>query len=60
MAGRNNNRNGSLRGASKDKLQEMIQKKAYELYEKRGCTSGNELADWFEAEKLVKQELGKY
>lgn len=39
--------------SSKD-LHEKIQKKAYELYEKRGVTHGNDWADWFEAEKLVK------
>jgi len=35
-------------------LFEKIQKKAYELFEKRGRTHGNDLADWFEAERLVK------
>jgi hypothetical protein len=34
-------------------LNEMIQKKAYELYEKRGREPGKELDDWLEAEKLV-------
>ncbi len=44
---------------TQDKLNEMIQRKAYELFEKRGCTPGNELGDWFEAEKLVRQELAR-
>lgn len=35
-------------------LHEKIQKRAYELYEKRGATPGNDWADWFEAEKSVK------
>jgi hypothetical protein len=35
-------------------LQEMIGKKAYELYEKRGREHGCELDDWLEAEKIVK------
>lgn len=34
-------------------LYEMIQKKAYELYEKRGREPGKELDDWLDAEKLV-------
>jgi len=38
-------------------LNEMIQKKAYELYVKRGRTSGDELVDWLEAEKQVKKQL---
>lgn len=48
------------KGASKDKVREMVQKKAYELYQKRGCTPGNDLSDWLTAEKLVKQELGRW
>jgi hypothetical protein len=32
---------------------EAIQKKAYELYEKRGCCSGHDQDDWLEAEKTV-------
>jgi hypothetical protein len=34
-------------------LYEMIQKKAYELYEKRGREPGKELDDWLEAENIV-------
>ena len=32
---------------------EMIAKKAYELYEKRGCQPGFEAQDWFEAKKIL-------
>jgi hypothetical protein len=39
---------------SSEALQEMIGKKAYELYEKRGREHGCELDDWLEAEKIVK------
>lgn len=46
-------------GRPKEKLNEMIQKKAYDLYLKRGRKSGSELSDWFEAEKLVKDEVRK-
>ncbi len=35
---------------------QRVQEKAYELYEQRGCLSGNDLADWFTAESLVKGE----
>jgi len=31
-----------------------IQKKAYELYEKRGSLPGYEGEDWLEAERLIK------
>ena len=36
---------------------EMIAKKAYELYEKRGCQQGFELQDWNEAKRIL--EAGK-
>lgn len=35
-----------------DKRQE-IEKTAYELYEKGGCVSGQDMDHWFEAEKIV-------
>jgi len=44
---------------SQEKMLEAVRKVAYELYEKRGHASGNEWADWFEAERLVKKELTK-
>ena len=34
-------------------LQEMIAKKAHELYEKRGGEHGSDLDDWLEAERIV-------
>ncbi len=38
---------------------ERVQKKAYELFEQRGCTPGNELSDWYEAERIVKAEVSR-
>ena len=38
-------------------LHEMIEKKAYEIHEKRGRQHGKNLDDWLEAEKVVKREL---
>ena len=38
-------------------IQRRIQDKAYELYQKRGCSCGNDLDDWYEAERLVKAEI---
>ena len=32
--------------------EEKIRKKAYELYEQRGCQDGHDQEDWFEAEKM--------
>lgn len=43
---------------SREEFMQLVQKKAYEIYEKRGCKSGNDLEDWLNAERLVKEELG--
>jgi len=34
-------------------LEAQIRQRAYELYEERGCTPGNENDDWFQAEREV-------
>jgi len=36
---------------------QMVEKKAYELYEKRNCQHGRDQEDWFEAEKNVEAEM---
>jgi hypothetical protein len=36
-------------------INELIRKKAYELYEKRGKKPGNSMNDWLEAERIVRQ-----
>lgn len=35
---------------------QRVQEKAYELYLQRGGAPGNELNDWFEAEKIVSSQ----
>jgi len=42
---------------SREEFMQLVQKKAYEIYEKRGCQSGNDLEDWLNAERLVKEDL---
>lgn len=42
---------------SKDRINDLIRKKAYELYDKRGRKGGNALSDWLEAERIVKANL---
>jgi hypothetical protein len=37
----------------------LIEKTAYELYEKRGYSHGADQGDWYEAEKIVKARLSK-
>jgi hypothetical protein len=44
---------------SEKKLDDEIARVAYELYEKRGYASGNDFADWIEAEKIVMNTSGK-
>lgn len=33
---------------------EAVEKRAYEIYERRGCVHGYDQKDWFEAEKSLK------
>lgn len=47
----------SQKSLSQEQLMEKIQKVAYELYEKRGRSPGNEWVDWFDAERQVKKGL---
>ena len=49
-------RPGSFNASSND-VTAMIRKKAYELYEKRGRKSGHEMADWLEAERIVRAKM---
>jgi hypothetical protein len=49
---------GAVRTASRKDLSSMVQKKAYELYAKRGKRPGHEMDDWLEAERLVRQRSG--
>ena len=36
---------------------ELICQRAYELYEQRGCTHGNDVKDWLQAEAEVRANL---
>ncbi len=36
---------------------EKVRKKAYELYEKRGCQFGQEQNDWFEVEMILQPSV---
>ena len=40
-------------------LNKLIEKKAYELYEKRGRKPGHSMDDWLEAERIVKGKLSR-
>lgn len=46
------------RKISADEFIARVRMKAYELYEKRSYTQGNDLDDWLKAEHMVKKELG--
>lgn len=47
----------STQTVSGGNVNELIRKKAYELYEKRGRKGGNALSDWLEAERIVRAGL---
>ena len=59
MARWSNNKTSSNSSTSipQDQLTDMIRKKAYELYEKRGKKSGQDMNNWLEAERLIKQKI---
>jgi hypothetical protein len=42
--------------SSRTDTTELIRKKAFELYEKRGRKSGHAMNDWLEAERIVRQK----
>ena len=46
-------RQPTKKAISPEAMHEMIQKKAYELFEKRGYRHGSEWSDWLEAEKII-------
>lgn len=48
------NPNGKLHLPNEDKHVEEVKKKAYELYEKKGCKNGDDWHDWFTAEQLLR------
>lgn len=56
MARITNTGTGSLKTAPDKDLGGMVQKRAYELYEKRGKRAGHAIDDWLEAERLVRQK----
>lgn len=55
---KNEKKNKSSLNISNDKLFELVKKRAYDMYCKRGFSHGNDRKDWFEAERQVKKELG--
>ncbi|MDD5633932.1 MAG: DUF2934 domain-containing protein [Candidatus Omnitrophica bacterium] len=52
-------RKSTLTSSGSGDLFSLIQKKAYELYTKRGYSHGNDQTDWYEAEKIVLRSLKK-
>lgn len=42
---------------TQDQINDLIRKKAYELWDKRGRKSGNAMTDWLEAERIIRQKL---
>jgi len=44
---------------TKDDVSKLVEKKAYELYEKRGKKSGHSIDDWLEAERIIKGKLSR-
>lgn len=49
---------GAKPKVSSEEFYRRVSQKAYELYISRGTSHGNDQADWFEAERLVRAEMG--
>jgi len=47
----------SLKKLSNEEIFSLVQKKAYDLYEKSGYAQGNDVNNWTAAEKTVIMEL---
>lgn len=45
-------------GCHAERLCELIQKRAYQIYEARGRQPGREAEDWLQAEAEIKHHLG--
>ncbi len=43
--------------ADPKKLHDLTERIAFELYEKRGCSDGNDQSDWFTAEKIARERI---
>lgn len=44
---------------TKEDLNNLIAKKAFELYEKRGRKPGHAMNDWLEAERIIKGKISR-
>lgn len=44
---------------TKEDVNKLVEKKAYELYEKRGRKGGHSVDDWLEAERIIKGKLSR-
>jgi hypothetical protein len=44
---------------TKEDINKLVEKKAFELFEKRGKKGGHAIDDWLEAERIIKGKLSK-
>ena len=42
-----------------EEIARRIQDKAYELYQSRGCSHGDDQSDWYRAEQIVLAEMNR-
>ena len=47
---------GRARAMNSQDTTDLVQRKAYELFESRGAVHGSDVNDWFEAEKIVRAQ----
>jgi hypothetical protein len=44
---------------TKEDINKLVEKKAFELFEKRGKKGGHAIDDWLEAERIIKGKLSR-
>jgi len=54
--GKRNTRKQTVSFSNEEDFYKRVEKKAYELFESRGCQPGNDWENWFEAERIVRSE----
>lgn len=52
-------RKSSNPAMTKEDMNALVAKKAYELFEKRGRKAGHAIDDWLEAERIIKGKISK-
>jgi hypothetical protein len=51
---------GRLMKITSDTFHSMVERRAFELFLQRNCEHGNDMGDWFNAEKEISEKYDSY